>query len=222
MGTKEIAKKFDINVEKLKREQEKLSKMLEIKDSIDFSTIDKIAAIDNAFFKNQIISGCVLVSPDMEIIEQEYALEKSTFPYISGFRAYRELPCMVKAFNKLQNSPDVVLIPGHGIAHIRLGLASHFSLSTKVPTIGIGKSLLQGEVKGQEIIFNNKKVGKVLTTKKGSRPLYISPGNLISINTSHKICKNLIKPPHKLPEPLHIAHKYSKEIRKEMFGNSQQ
>jgi deoxyribonuclease V len=222
MGAKEIAKKFDINLEKLKREQDKLSKMLKIKDSIDFSTIDKIAAIDNAFFKNQIISGCVLVSPDMEILEQEYALEKSTFPYIPGFRTYRELPCMVKAFNNLQTPPDIVLIPGHGIAHIRLGLASHFSLSTKIPSIGIGKSLLQGEVKGQDIFLNNKKVGKVLITKKGSRPLYVSPGDLISINTAHKVCKGLIKPPHKLPEPLHIAHKYSKEIRKEMFGKPQQ
>jgi deoxyribonuclease V len=222
MEPEEIAKKFNINIEKLKREQEKLAKMLKIKDSIDFSNIDKIGAIDNAFFQNQIISGCVVVSSDMEILEQEYSIEKLKFPYIPGFRAYRELPCMVQAFNKLQEIPDIVFIPGHGIAHMRLGLASHFSLSTKVPSIGIAKSLLKGEVKGQDILLNNKKVGKILISKKGSNPIYISPGNLININTSYKISKDLIKPPHKLPEPLHIAHKYSKEIRKEMFGTPQQ
>ena len=56
------------------------------------------------------------------------------FPYISGFRAYRELPSMVEAFNKLEEKPDVIFVPGHGIAHPRLGVASHFSLSVGVPT----------------------------------------------------------------------------------------
>ena len=214
----EIAKRYGIDLKKLEKEQEKLAKQLSLKDSIDFSVADKFAAIDNSFFQNNIISACIVVSPEMETLEQEYFSDKMKFPYISGFRAYRELPAMIEAFNKLEEKPDVVFIQGHGILHPRLGVASHFSISTGVPSIGIANTLLVGEIKGEDIMLNGKKVGKVLISKQGSNPMYISPGNLISIETAYKLAKKFINPPHKLPEPLHKAHKYSKEIREELFG----
>jgi len=214
----EIAKKYGINLKKLEDEQEKLAKELVIKDSIDFSAAERVGAIANAFFQNKIISACIVVSPEMEVLEQEYFQDKMKFPYIPGFRAYRELPTMIEAFNKLEEKPDVFFISGHGIAHPRLGIASHFSISTGIPTIGIADSLLVGEVKKEDIVLNGKKVGKVLQSKQGSRPLYVSPGNLISIETAYELTKKFIKLPHKLPEPLHLANKYSKDIRKELFG----
>lgn len=218
MKPEDIAKKYNIDLLKLEREQEKLAEQIEIKDSMDFSLAEKIGAIDNAFFQNKIISACVVVSPDMEILEQEYFSDKMKFPYISGFRAYRDLPSMVQAFNKLEEKPDVVFVPGHGIAHPRLGMASHFSIAIGIPTIGIANSLLIGEVKGKDILLEGKKVGKILQSKPGSKAMYISPGNLISIDTSLALSKRFIRLPHKLPEPLHMAHKYAKEIRKEVFG----
>lgn len=218
MKPEELAKKYSINLKKLETEQEKLAKQLEINDSIDFSVIDKVAAVDNAFFQNKIISGCVVVNPGMEILEQEYFSDKMKFPYISGFRAYRELPSMIQAFNKLEERPEVIFIHGHGIAHPRLGMASHFSVSTQVPSIGVANSLMVGEVKGKDILLKGKKVGKVLVSKPGSKPMYISPGDLITIESAYELAKKFVKSPHKLPEPLHLAHKYTKEIRKEMFG----
>lgn len=217
MDQEEIAKKYGINLKKLEQEQEKLASQIEIKDSIDFSLADRIGAVDNVFFQNKIISACVVVSKEMEILEQEYFSDKMKFPYFSGFRAYRELPSMVQAFNKLEEKPEVVFISGHGIAHPRLGIASHFSISTGTPTIGIANSLLVGNVKGGDILIGKKKVGKVLLGKPGSRPMYVSPGNMISIDSAYNLAKKLIKLPHKLPEPMHIAHKYSKNIRKEVF-----
>src|SRR3989338_838217 len=214
----EIAKKYGINLKKLEDEQEKLAKELVIKDSIDFSAAERIGAIANAFFQNKIISACIVVSPEMETLEQEYFQDKMKFPYIPGFRAYREIPTMIEAVNKLEEKPDVLFISGHGIADLRLGIASHFSISTGIPTIGIADSLLAGEVKKEYIVLNGKKVGKILQVKPGSRPLYVSPGDLISIETACELAKKLIKLPHKLPEPLHLANKYSKDIRKEVFG----
>ena len=222
MKPEELAKKYNIDLKKLKKEQEKLAKQLEIKDSIDFSTAERIGAVDNAFFQNKIISACVLVNRDMEILEQEYFSDRMKFPYMSGFRAYRELPSMIEAFNKLEEKPDVMFIPGHGIAHPRLGLASHFSLSSGIPAVGIANSLLVGEVKRKnkdgENILLGRKVGKILISKPGSKPMYVSPGNLISVETAYKLAKEFVRLPHKLPEPLHLAHKYAKEIRKELFG----
>ena len=218
MKPEEIAKKYNIDLKKLEKEQEKLAKQIEIKDSVDFSVIERIGAIDNAFLQNKVISACIVVSPEMEALEQQYFSDKMKFPYISGFRAYRELPGMIEAFNKLEEKPDVVFVCGHGIAHQRLGLASHFSISVGVPAIGIANSLLVGKVKGKDIILDGKKVGKVLQSKPGSREMYVSPGSGISVETAYELAKKFIRLPHKLPEPLHLAHKYSKEIRKELYG----
>ena len=219
MNPEELAKKYNLDLKKLAQEQEKLAKQLAIKDEIDFSLIDKIGAVDTAFFQNKIISVCVVLNPEMEMIAQGYFSDKIRFPYIRDFRAYRELPSMIEAFNKLEEKPDVIFVPGDGISHPRLGIASHFSISVGVPTIGISNSLPAGEVKGEYVFFNGKKTAKILQAKPGSNPMYVSPGNNISLNTAYELSKKLIKLPHKLPEPLHAAHKYVREIRKEIFEN---
>lgn len=216
MKKEEIAKRFDIDLKKLEKEQKGLAKHLKIKDLIDFDLIGRIGAVDNVFIDGRIISGFIVTDKDFEILEQEYATERVKFPYIPGFRAYRELSAMIQAFNKLEEKPDLVLIPGHGIAHPRLGIASHFSLFVNVPSIGIAKNLFEGEPKNAYIILNRKRVGMVIQTKKESRPIYVSPGNLISIETAGKIVKELVRKPHKLPEPLRIAHRYAKRIREEL------
>ena len=214
----EIIKKYNIDLKKLESEQLKLAKNLSIKDSIDFSLYERIAGIENVFFKNKIISAIVIIHED-EVIEQQYSEDKIKFPYISGFRAYRELPTMVSAFNKLNEKPDIVFVHGNGILHERgLGLASHFSLSCNVPSIGIADSLNTGEIKGEDIILNNKLVGKILKTKQGANPVYISPGNNISLSSSVILTKKFIKEPHKFPEPLRLARRYAKQVREEMYG----
>ena len=109
-----------------------------------------------------------------------------------------------------------VFIPGIGIAHPRLGLASHFSLSANVPSIGVSNAIFDCEIKGEEIIRDGKKVGRKLITKPGSKPLYISPGNQISIDTSYALCKQFINLPHKFPEPMHLARKYGRGVEKEL------
>ena len=98
-----------------------------------------------------------------------------------------------------------------------LGLASHFALSCNVPAIGIADSLNKGEIKSEEVILNNRLVGKMLITKQGANPIYISPGNNISLKTAVELTKKFIKEPHKIPEPLRLARKYAKEVREEVF-----
>jgi len=215
MDIKGLIEKYKIDIEKLKKEQEKLSKQIEIKDS-EFP-FDKFCAIDNSFIKNKMISAIIVCDKDFEILDKSYSFSKLNFPYIPGFRAYRELPGMLEAFNKLREKPDVVFIFGQGITHPRLGIASHFSISTGLPTIGIANNIKDCEIKKEDILKNNKKVGKVLIGKPGSRPLYISPGNLISIKKSYELCKNFIKKPHKLPEPLYLSGKYARKIKKELI-----
>ncbi len=215
----EIAKRYSLDLKKLEKEQEKLAKSLEIKDSRDFSEIAKIGGLSNVFFENKIISAIVVIDAEMNIIEQKYFSDKVKFPYLPGFRAYRELPAMVNCFNLLDEKPEVIFIPGHGILHQRLGLASHFSIATGVPSIGVADSLIEGEIKGEEVVLKGKIAGKIISIKQGSRPLYVSPGNNISVKTAYELTKKFIKLPHKLPEPKHLAHKYSREVMKEISSS---
>jgi deoxyribonuclease V len=193
---------------------------LSIKDSIDFSDIKLIASIENIMVGNQIISAVILVDKDFEIIEQEYFNDKLRFPYLHGFKAYRELPTMTSAFAKLRERPDLVLIKGEGINHSRLGIASHFAISVGIPVIGVSDGIFEGnEIKKDDVLKDGKKVGKTFVSKQGSKPLIICPGNEISVDSSFNIVKDLIKEPHKLPEPMHMAHRYAKDIKKELKIN---
>lgn len=215
----DMLKRYNIDLEKIKQEQIKLAKSLELKDAMDFKLAERFAAVDTIIIGNQIIAGVIVCDKNFNILDQQYSLEKLRFPYIHGFRSYRELTVMVNAFNKLQEPADVVLIRGHGISHPRLGLASHFSLSTGIPAIGIAGELFEEDKiadNGEDIFLDGKKVGMVLKSKEKANPLFISPGNKISIKSAFELCKSLIRVPHKHPEPLHLAHKYVKNVRKEL------
>lgn len=213
---KELIKKYNINIPKLEQEQTKLAKALKIRDEKDFDNITRIAGCSNAFFENKIISAIVVLDETLEIVEEKYSEEKINFPYIPGFRAYRELPSMLSCFNKLEERPDLIFIQGHGASHPRLGLASHFSLAAGIPSIGIAEDLLSGEIKDSKIYLNKKFSSEQIITKEGSRPIYVSPGNLISLETSVKLTKKFILAPHKLPEPLIKSRKYAKSIVNEL------
>ncbi|MFH1248677.1 MAG: endonuclease V [archaeon] len=211
-----IAKKYGIDIAKLITEQNKLAKLVSLKDCMDFSITERIAGCSNAFEGNKIISAMIICNRNFEVIEQNYHIEKINFPYISGFRAYREIPSMVECFRKLEETPDVTFIEGQGIAHPRkIGIASHFGIAIEGATIGITQNILEGEIKEEKIMIEGKQVGNSLVSKKGSRPIYISPGNMISLKTSLEITKKFLKEPHKLPEPIVLARKYADKLREE-------
>lgn len=217
MNEEELIAKYGLDIEAIKQDQLKLAKEIKLKDSFTISDIKLIGAIENILVQNQMISAVITCDKQFNLIEQQYFLDKLRFPYLHEFRSYRELSSMIEAFNKLNEKPDFVFIRGHGATHPRLGLASHFSLLTKVPTVGIADNLFEcDKIKGEDIIKEDKVVGKVLQTKENANPVYISPGNNISLNSAFQLAKENIVPPHKLPEPLHLAHKYAKSVQKEL------
>ena len=213
---KAIANKYNINLHELEEEQEKLGETAALEDAIDFELADRIAGCDVVFIDNKIIAAIVILDKNMQIIEQQYTIKKTQFPYIPGFRAYRELPAIMECYNKLQEPFDVIFFDGHGIAHPRkCGIATHFGVVTQKPSIGVAQQLLAGEVNQGKIFMDGKIVGVELQTKEGSKPVYISPGNMISLKTTEELAKRLIIKPHKLPEPIVIARRYTNKIREE-------
>ncbi len=217
MDEAELIKKYDINIEAIKQEQIKLAKDIISKDSQDFSLADKFGAIDSIIVQNRIVSVAIVCDREFNIIEQQYFVDKLKFPYLSEFRSYRELPTMLEAFNKLTERPDIVFIRGHGVTHPRLGLASHFALLTGTPAIGVADNLFEiDKIEGGDIKKEDKIAGKVLVSKEKSNPIYISVGSGISLNSAFNLIKRLVKFPHKLPEPLHLAHKYARSVKDEL------
>ncbi|MBW2977401.1 endonuclease V, partial [Candidatus Woesearchaeota archaeon] len=184
----------------------------------EFDEIKLVGGVDQAFKDNKIISAFVVCDyKTMEVIERKYVVVEASMPYISGYLSYREAPAIVEAYLKLENKPDVILVDAHGIAHPRkLGMASHVGLLLDKTTVGVAKKLLVGEIKEDKIIVEEKVRGYGLVTKEYARPIFVSPGHKIGLKTSLEIVKNCMKLPHKLPEPIHLAHRYANKIREKL------
>lgn len=205
-----------INFEKLKEEQLKLAKKVITKDS--FEKIELVGGADCAFSQDCVLASIVVCDyKTMEIKEKAYAVKKANVPYMAGFLIYREGPAISEAYSKLKQKPDVMIFDGNGILHPRrCGLASHIGVLLDIASIGVAKHLLVGEVKGNVVYVDKEARAELLITREHSKPIYISPGHKISLKTSVEIVKNCIKFPHKLPEPLHWAHRYANEIMEKM------
>ncbi|MDP3766045.1 MAG: endonuclease V [Nanoarchaeota archaeon] len=205
---------FDFD--KLKEEQLKLAKKVVLKDYFD--KLELIGGVDAAFTQEDVISAIVVCDyKTMEVKEKVFSVVKAKVPYLKGFLAYREGPAISEAYAKLESKPDVMIFDGNGILHQRrCGLASHMGILLDQPSIGVAKQLLGGEVKNNKVYLDNEVRAEVIVSREHSKPLYISPGHKISLKTSVEVVKRCLKFPHKLPEPLHLAHRYADEIREKI------
>ena len=202
----------DYPLKKLRQNQIKLSKNLIIKD--DFNRIDTIAGVDVAYPKNEFekaCGACVVVDyKTKDVIEEKTVFALTDFPYIPTYFSYREYPVVEKVIKNLDNKPSVILFDGNGILHPYMcGFASHAGVLLNYPSIGVAKNLLFGEVRDNKVLFNNKKIGHVVFSKRGVKPVYVSPGHRVSYSTCVNIVKNLLK--FRFPEPLRLAHILSKK-----------
>lgn len=138
------------------------------------------------------------------------------FPYVPGLLSFREIPLLLRSWEKLSPKPDVVIVDGVGIAHPRrLGIASHLGLLLDVPAIGCAKSVLVGtyEEPDQEPLSHaplvdvlaQELLGYALRTKRGVKPVFVSPGHKITHEEALGIIKQCVRS-HRIPEPTRAAH----------------
>ncbi len=129
----------------------------------------------------------------MQKVEAVTASGKVDFPYIPGLLSFRESPILLKAITKIKSEPDAIILDAQGIAHPRgIGLASHIGLILNKPSIECAKTRLIGEYNevGEEagnytlLRAKEKTVGAVLRTRKNVKPVFVSPGHKIDLNTS--------------------------------------
>ena len=203
-----------MDLDQLKKEQLELSSKVVIKDQ--FNELKTIAGCNQLVLNNEIHS-CVVVCnyEDMSIIEKSFATREVEFPYIPDFLAYRAAPVIIDAFTKLKKKPDILLAEGNGILHPRrFGIVSHLGVALNIPTVGIANKLMIGRVEKDKIFVADELRGIKLETRIGSNPIYVNPGHKISVLKCIEVVKHCLRPPHKLPEPMHLAHKFINRIKK--------
>ncbi|MBM3334868.1 endonuclease V [Candidatus Sumerlaeota bacterium] len=154
----------------------------------------------------------------IESIEAATVRGRVEFPYVPGFLAFREFPLVARAFARLKTQPDVLILDGHGLAHPRrFGLACYAGLELDIPTIGCAKSLLCGEFEPFElrrgnrspILLDSETVGFAVCTRDGVKPLFVSLGHKITLETAVEIVLRCAVR-YRQPEPTRLAHAQSR------------
>lgn len=177
----------------------------------------------NRFAKEGFAGFVTLSFPDLALTDHAVVKDMIPFPYVPGLLSFREIPMLLKAWEKLETKPDVLLVDGIGIAHPRrLGIASHLGLVLDMPTIGCAKSVLTGvyEEPGAEpgslsYLYDKttrEVIGAALRTKRGCKPMFISPGHLTTLDDALALVRRALTK-YRLPEPTRLAHNTVNEYR---------
>ena len=208
---------YNFSIKKARKIQEMISKKIIKVD--DFTTpIKYIGGVDIAYSEEYAIgSWVVLRYYNLTLVDKALSKVKIKFPYVPTLLSFREVSPAISAYLKLKIKPDISLVDGQGFLHpYRAGFASHLGIILNIPTIGVAKKLLCGKIgkwknSWAPVIDRGEIIGAVLRTK--GKPICVSIGHRVSLETSIKIVKSCIKS-HRLPIPILMAHTYAtKEAR---------
>ena len=208
------------SVSKAHKAQSLLSRKIITEDRLP-PKIKLVAGVDVAYIGELAIGAvAVLDFESLELLEQQTATSEARFPYVPTLLSFREIPAAVACIKKLRMQPDVFLADGQGIAHpYGGGFARHLGLAIGKPTVGVAKSRLIGEptMIGDHafLVLKERVIGAVVTTKEGTKPVYVSIGHLISLETAVKIAKQCVRN-GRIPEPILQAHKIASEERRKV------
>ena len=146
------------------------------------------------------------------------------FPYISSYLAFRELPILLDLLQRVQAAQplaELLMVDGSGIAHPRrMGLATMLGIATAVPTVGITKKLLCGQVDLTRMRFGEERpirdsdrqpIGiATLPWPRTGKPVYVSPGHLVSVAQAARLVRSYLGE-RRLPDPIYWADRISRQ-----------
>ncbi|XP_045046150.1 endonuclease V [Desmodus rotundus] len=212
-----------------------------------FSGLHRVGGVDVSFVKGDSVRACaslvVLSYPELEVVYEDCRMVRLTAPYLSGFLAFREVPFLVDAVQRLQEKepslmPQVLLVDGNGVLHPRgFGVACHLGVLTDLPCIGVAKKLLQVDGLENDALHKDKirllraggdsfpltggsgaVLGMALRSHEHStKPLYISVGHRVSLEVAVRLTRSCCK--FRIPEPVRQADIRSRDhIRRSLGG----
>jgi deoxyribonuclease V len=211
-----------VELERLRSIQERIAKKARIED--DFRGPDTIAGADVAYLGDRALCAAVVLDREMEVVEEAEAVSRACMGYVPGYLSFRESIAISKTIKDL--SFDVLMLDGQGIAHPRrAGIATHIGVLKDIPTIGVAKKPLFGEVEeGPEVgspapIMDRREIiGHAVKTKKNTNPIYVSPGHRVSPESALQIVLECLKG-YKLPEPTRLAHIRAGEAKRDLLNS---
>ncbi|MFD0273787.1 endonuclease V [Kitasatospora sp. NPDC127111] len=154
-----------------------------------------IAGVDVAYDDERdlvVAAAVVLDLGSLAVVEQTTAVDRIAFPYVPGLLAFRELPTVLHALDRLTHTPGTVVCDGYGLAHPRrLGLASHLGVLTGLRTIGVAKTPFTFDHRDPDAPRGSwtpltdpatgEEVGRAVRTRAGVKPVFVSVGHRIGL-----------------------------------------
>ncbi len=223
MKTK-LRTRWDVTPREAVRLQQTWRERVETQDR--YAPLRYVAGADLAFDPetNLAFAGVIVYRlPALVEVERRMARRKLRFPYVPGLLSFRESPVLLAAFARLRVSPDVILIDGHGVAHPRrFGIACHLGLLLDRPTIGCAKSILVGEAgepgaqagSAVALVDKGEKVGVALRTRDNVRPIYVTIGHRVSLESAVRIVAQCVDG-FRLPKPTREADHWVRDLRRD-------
>ena len=218
-----LRSRWNLTPREAMRLQERLRRRVVLQDRFD--AIRTVAGADLAFdpATDTAFAGVIVYRfPELMEIERRTARRKLRFPYVPGLLSFRESPILMAALARLRNEPDLILIDGHGRAHPRLfGIACHIGVLFDKPAIGCGKSLLVGEFRDpgkragstSPLVFHDEVVGTVLRTRDGVKPIFVTQGHRVSLETAVRLVRACVDG-FRIPKPTREADHYVRDLRR--------
>lgn len=218
------------NEETFDQIQRELVTRIHLQNSFNMEDVHLVAGVDLAYWEDgdrtfAVCCICVVDYITHEIVETKSLQDEIKVPYIAGYLSFRELPLILDTIGQLENDPDMVMFDGNGYLHPRhMGIATHASFYLNKPTIGIAKSYLRIQDtdyempasesgKFTDIVINGEVYGRALRTHSQVKPIFVSCGNGIDINTATEVTLALINKESRLPIPVRQADLETKKHR---------
>jgi len=187
-----------------------------------------IAGADVAFDKpnrRAVAAVVVLAYPSLETVECVVVESPVTFPYVPGLLSFRETPLLLEAFERVVQTPDLVMADGHGYAHPRrFGYACHLGLLLDLPAIGVAKSRLvgahgavaAGRGSRADLVDDGEVIGALVRTRERVKPVYVSVGHRIALAAAERWVLRCARW-YRLPEPTRLADRLAGEAKRRMI-----
>jgi deoxyribonuclease V len=172
-------------------------------------------------------AAAVVMDARFRVVESTVVEGEPDAPYVRGYLAFREGRLTVDALTALDVEPDVVFFDGHGVVHERgLGLASHVGVLLGIAAVGVPKTpfhaidRLPGPHRGDYYVLTKEwgAQGASIRLKTGVKPVYVSPGNLVDLESAIALAMAWSSGHRRVPEPLGAAHTLSVRARNAAVG----
>jgi deoxyribonuclease V len=210
-------------IPKAREIQQRLAARVKEEDDFPFPP-QLVCGLDASYIGETAIGVAVLLRyRDMKVIDQAVISCKIKIPYIPTYFSFREYPPLSLAFTSIKRIPDVCFVDAHGRSHPRrCGAACHFGILRNIPTIGVAKRILCGHTQPtlnswSPLIHEEEIVGAEITTKVRTKPIYVSVGHRIKLETAIDLTRNCTTK-YRLPEPIRCAHKLASDYRKKLMS----